>query len=274
MIQDILRYFGFAVGEMLPLDGRAHFEFMHYYFKYPLLTNDNLLIIYSAILLGFVLYFIRDIFKIVYESLKSIRLLVLGRATIVSVCTEFKMLNLFLVTLMATAVYYPVAVWSYKYDFSLYLSCVLMVVAAILLRLSEVFTIVKVDGRVFGVKEAAVLTVAQIVSVIPGFSRVASMMALGKFMGSEKKHLAAFVLISFIPVVIIQLLLVNNDYNYLVTTLTINWKIFLIISGMVVLSLDLITLILTSPSFYKFFYYIGGVALWTILDQFFSKRGL
>lgn len=274
MIHDILRYFGFVVGEMLPLDGRVHFEFMHYYFKYPLLTSDSLLIIYCAILLGFTLYFIRDIFKIIYDVLKSIKLLVLGRATVVSVCTEFKMLNLFLVTILATAVYYPVAVWSSRYDFSLYLSCGLMIIAAVILRLSEVFTIIKVDGKAFGVKESAVLTMAQVLGVIPGFSRVASMMALGKFMGSEKKHLATFVLMSFIPVVIIQLLLVNNDYNYILNVLTINWKIFFIISGMVVLSLDLVTLILTSPSFYKFFYYIGGVALWTMLDLFFSKRGL
>jgi len=274
MIQEILKYFGFAVGEMLPLDGRVHFEFMHYYFKYPLLTDDNLLIIYSALLLGFMLYFIRDIFKIACEFLKSIKLLLLGRATIMSVCAEFKMLNLFLVTLMATAVYYPVAVWSYRYDFNLYLSCGLMIIAAVLLRLSEVFTIIKVDGRLFGIKETAVFTVAQVVSVIPGFSRIASMMALGKFMGSEKKHLSTFVLMSFIPVIVIQLLLINSDYTYVLTLLKFNWKIFFIISGMVVLSLDLIVLILTSPSFYKFFYYIGGVALWTILDMFFSKRGL
>ncbi len=274
MIQDVLRYFGFVIGEMLPLDGRVHFEFIHYYFKYPLLTSDSLLIIYSAILLGLILYFVRDISRIVYESIKSIKLLLLGRATVISVCTEFKMLNLFLVTLIATAVYYPVAVLASRYNFSLYLSCGLMVLAAVLLRLSEVFTIIKVNGRLFGVKETALFTLTQVISVIPGFSRVASMMALGKFMGSEKKHLATFVLMSFIPVVIIQLLLINSDYNSVLSVLTVNWKIFFIISGMVVLSLDLITLILTSPSFYKFFYYIGGVALWTILDMFFSKRGL
>ena len=274
MIHDVLRYFGFAVGEMLPLDGRVHFELMHHYFQYPILTSDNLLVVYSAILSGFFLYFIRDIVKIVHEFLKSIKLLILGRATIISICTEFKMLNIFLVTLMATIVYYPIAVWSYRYNFSLYLSCGLMVLAAVLLRLSEVFTIVKINGKIFGIKEAAVFTVAQVLSVIPGFSRVASMMALGKFMGSEKKHLATFVLMSFLPVVIIQLFLVNSDYNYIVSVLTTNWKMFFIVSGLVLLSLDLIMLILTSSSFYKFFYYIGGVALWTILDLFFSKRGL
>jgi undecaprenyl pyrophosphate phosphatase UppP len=274
MVKDILNYFGYIVGELLPFDGRAHFEFLHYYFKYPLLSSDALLIIYSALFVGLCIYFIRDIFRIFYELFKSIKLLLVGRATIASVCTEFKMLNLMLVTLTATIVYYPVAMLASKYDFSLYLSCALMIVAAIALRLSEVFTRIKVDGKVFSVKETLVFTAVQSVSVIPGFSRIASMMALGKFMGSERKHLTNFVLISFIPLVFIQMLNVNSDWIYIGGLLFTNWKMFLIIAGMVVLSLDLIIMLLVSPSFYKFYYYIAGIAAWTILDQFFSKRGL
>jgi len=274
MIRDILNYFGYAIGELLPLDGRVHFEFLNYYFKYPLLSTDSLLVIYSAIFLGLFIYFIRDIFKIFYELFKAINLLLRGRATIYSVSTELKMLNLFLVTLIASIVYLPIAIWSSQYDFSLYLSCALMIISAALLRLSEIFTLIKVDGKVFGVKESVILIAAQVVSVIPGFSRVASMMALGKFMGSEKKRLATFVLISFMPMVIIQIFCMNSDGLYVLNTLLANWKLFLIISGMVVLSLDLVMLILVSPGFYKFYYYIGGVAIWTILDMFFSRRGL
>jgi undecaprenyl pyrophosphate phosphatase UppP len=274
MIKDILNYFGYAVAELLPLDGRVHFEFIHYYFKYPLLNADSLLIIYSAMFLGLFIYFIRDIFRIAHDLFGAVRLLFLGRATVRSVCAEFKMLNLLLVTVIATVVYYPVYVWSARYDFSLYLSCALMMVSALILRLSEVFTVIKVDGKTFNIKETVIFTFAQALSVIPGSSRIVSLIALGKFMGSEKKRLATFALISFMPVLIIQLLTANNDAAYIFNVLLVNWKIFLLISGMVVLSLDLIMMLLTSPTFYKFYYYIGGIALWTILDLFFSKRGL
>ena len=274
MIKEILNYFGYALAELLPIGGKVHFEFLNHYFKYPLLGADPLLIIYSALLVGLFIYFIRDIFRILIEIFKALRLLLIGRATIRSVCTEFKMLNLFLVTIVATAVYYPIARISYEYSYSLYLSCGLMIVSAVLLRLSEVFTIIKVDGMVFNKKETLLFTVAQALSVIPGFSRIASMMALGKFLGSEKKHLAGLVLLSFIPLVIIQLSFMNSDVNYIFNILYVNWKVFLIVAGLIVLSLDFILMLLASPSFYKFYYYLAGIAVWTILDMFFSKRGL
>jgi undecaprenyl pyrophosphate phosphatase UppP len=149
-----------------------------------------------------------------------------------------------------------------------------MILSALILRLSEVFTVIKVDGKAFSVKETVLFTFAQALSVIPGSSRIVSLIALGKFMGSERKRLATFALISFMPVLIIQLLTANNDVVYIFNVLLANWKIFLLIAGMVVLSLDLVVMLLTSITFYKFYYYIGGIALWTILDLFFSKRGL
>ncbi len=274
MIREILNYFGYSIAELLPLDGRVHFELINYYFKYPLLEQDSLLVIYSAMFLGLFIYFIRDMFRMVYEFFDATRLLILGRATFRSVCSEFKMLNMLLVVIVTVIFYYPVYMWSINYDFSLYLSCGLMVLSAIILRLSEIFTLIKVDGQTFSIKETFILTLAQALSVIPGSSRVVSLIALGKFMGSERKRLATFALLSFMPILLIQLFAVTNDTAHIFNILLANWKIFILLAGMVVLSLDLIMTILASLTFYKFYYYIGGVALWTILDLFFSKRGL
>jgi len=274
MIYTIIKYFAYMVAEVLPLGGEIHFKLMTHYFNYPPLSNDELAFIYTILLLSLTLYFIRDIVRSVKELFRVFWLLVMGRGTIKNFCFDFKMLNVLLVTVVLCGVSFPFFVAFSGYSYSLYLSGALLIVSAAFLRLSEIFTLIKLDGKAASVKETTIFCVLHILSFIPGLSRTAVMMGAGKFLGFERKHLATLTLISFIPVVIFHLYGLDIDWVHLFALIYSQWKIFFILLGLMTLCMDLVFMIITSANFYKFYYYLAGLGIWTILDVFFIKRGL
>lgn len=275
MIASIIRLFSYMVADLLPLGGDLHFKLLNYYFKYPLLSNDSLIIVHVILIIGLTVYFIKDIIKMYSELFKGLWIILSGRATIKRTCTDLKMLNMLLVSTFITVVSYFVVIIRAEYDYSLYLMGGMLILSAIILRVSEVFTLIKVDAKVMTVKETVVFILLQALSMLPGVARPGVFMGVGKFLGLEKKQLAKMIFISFIPVLILEMIFIHGfDPVTAFNILKDSWLLCLILFTLLVIALDVIFVITTSKSYYKFYYYLAGLGLWTILDIFFSKRGL
>ncbi|MCX6112631.1 MAG: undecaprenyl-diphosphate phosphatase [Proteobacteria bacterium] len=275
MIASIIRLFSYMIAELLPLGGEIHFRLFNYYFKYPLLSYESLVIVHVLLILGLGIYFLKDIGRMFGEFFKGLWIVASGRATIKRTCTDFKMLNMFLVSILITFVSSFLIFLKTDYEYSLYLVGALLILSAAILRIAEIFTLIKVDARIMSFKEALIFAALQALSMFPGVARPAIFMSIGKFLGIEKKHLAKMIFISFIPILIFELIfIIGFDPIQTINILYHSWLLCVILFALLIIALDVIFVITTSQSYYKFYYYLAGLGLWTILDLFFSKRGL
>ena len=275
MIASIIRLFSYMIAELLPLGGEIHFRLLNYYFKYPLLSHESLVIVHVLLILSLFIFFIKDIGRMFGEFFKGLWIVASGRATIKRTCTDFKMLNMFLVSVLITFVSCFLIFLRADYEYSLYLVGGMLILSAAILRIAEIFTLIKVDAKVMSFKEALIFAVLQALSMLPGVARPAIFMSVGKFLGIEKKHLAKMIFISFIPVLTFELIFVTGfDPMQTLSILQHSWLLCSILFILAIISLDIIFVVTTSPSYYKFYYYLVGLGVWTILDLFFAKRGL
>ena len=275
MIASIIRLFSYMVAELLPLGGEIHFRLLNYYFKYPLLSHESLVVVHIILIICLFIYFIKDIGRMFGESFRGLWIVASGRATIKRTCTDFKMLNMLLVIILITFVSCFLMFLRSDYEYSLYLVGAMLILSAVILRVAEIFTLIKVDAKVMSFKEALIFGVLQALSVLPGIARPAIFMSIGKFLGIEKKHLAKMILISFIPVLIFELIFVTGfDPIQTIYIIQHSWLLCSILFILAIISLDIVFAVMTSPSYYKFYYYLVGLGIWTILDLFFAKRGL
>ncbi len=263
------------VAELLPLGGELHFKLLNYYFKYPMLSSDSIIIVHLILILGLTIYFIKDITRMYAELFKGFWVIASGRATIRRTFTDLKMLNMLLVSSFITIISFFIILIKSEYNYSLYLMGAMLILSALILRLSEIFTLIKVEARVMTARETIVFVLLQALSMVPGVARSGVFMSVGKFMGLEKKHLAKMVFISLIPVLIMEMLFIREfDVISTVSIIQSSWLLCLILFVLLLVALDVVFVITTSRSYYKFYYYLAGLGLWTILDFFFSKRGL
>jgi undecaprenyl pyrophosphate phosphatase UppP len=275
MIASIIRLFGYMIAELLPFGGEVHYRLLNYYFRYPLLSYEALVMVHVILILGLGIYFIKDILRMFGEFFRGIWVIVSGRATIKRACMDFKMLNMLLVSILVTFVAFFLIFLRTDYSYSLYTVGAMLILSAVVLRVADVFTLIKVDGRIASVKDAFIFALLQVLCMIPGVARPAIFMSVGKFLGMEKKHLAKMMFISLIPVLAFELVfVVGIDPVQMLGILYHSWLLCLILLTLLIVTIDIAFAITTSPSYYKFYYYLAGLGLWTIFDVFFSKRGL
>ncbi|MEI6080444.1 MAG: undecaprenyl-diphosphate phosphatase [bacterium] len=275
MIASIIRLFGYMIADLLPLGGEIHFRLMNYYFKYPLLSYESLVIVHVLLILGLSLYFSRDILNMFGEFFRGIWIIASGRATIKRTCTDFKMLNMLLVTILVSFVAFFLIFLRMDYEYSLYLVGAMLILSAIVLRVAEVFTLIKIDAKVMNFKESMLFALLQALAMFPGVARPALFMSVGKFLGVERKHLAKMVFISLIPILVFELVfVVGVDPTQIIGILYRSWLLCAILLALLIIALDVVFVITTSSSYYKFYYYLAGLGVWTILDLLFAKRGL
>jgi undecaprenyl pyrophosphate phosphatase UppP len=123
-----------------------------------------------------------------------------------------------------------------------------------------------------GYKDTAFLIVLQILSAQTGASRMALMMGGAKFLGVEKKHLIKFTFLSLIPVLIMELAFNLEDISTLYYIVTGNLNIFIIVLVSSFILVATAKRVFAMQEFYKFYYYLAGLGIWTILDILFGKR--
>ncbi len=274
MFQEFLRLFAYIVCELLPLGAEGHAGLLEYYFKFSTVTEQSRILCLSSLGLGILIYFYSDCYKLVKELFKGIWLLVIGRGTVHQICTEFKYLNLLISVVGVALASYVYFIFADHVVYSYYLIGAMLIVSGLVLRLSKTFAFIKVDGRLLGYREFFSFFFIQVLGSLPGASRMALMMGGGKFLGVEKKHLIKFVFLSFIPVVFIRLAFNLDSLYTLYSVLYGNMWWFIGLTFSTLLFTTVCVRIFNSVSFYKFYYYLIGLGLWTILDVFFAKRGL
>lgn len=274
MFQEFLRYLGYLVFELLPLGAEGHSDLINYYFGYSTVDQYSRTLCLSSLSLGLFIYFYSDIYKLFKELFKGTWLILIGRGTVHQVCTEFKYLNL-LISIIGMAIAAVVySMFSHHFEQGYYFVGGMLILSGVVLRASETFAFIKVDGKLLGYREFFSFFIMQILSSFPGASRMALMMGSGKFMGVEKKHLIKFVFISFIPVLVVRLAFNIDSFYTLYSVLYGHIWMFAVLTALTIVLTAVFVRVFNSVNFYKFYYYLIGLGVWTILDVFFSKKGL
>lgn len=274
MFYEFLKFFAYQVCDLLPLGSETHVKLVSYYFNYEAISGHQKIVCLILLALSIFTYFISDFYKMIKESFRATWLLFIGRGTVREVCTDFKYLNMLLSVLTVSASAYFSFMLGDHLGSSYYLIGGMLLVSAFALRVSETFAFVKTDGKLLGYREVFGFVVLQLLSSFSGASRMALMMGGGKFMGIEKKHLIRFIFLSLAPVIIIRIVMLYPDMNAVYETVIGNIWTFIILFFCCLVFLAISMRIFVSEGFYKFYYYLAGLGIWTILDFFFSKRGL
>ncbi|MBN1114651.1 MAG: undecaprenyl-diphosphate phosphatase [Oligoflexia bacterium] len=263
----------YLVAEMLPLDGYAHQRLISYYYGAEKLEQEFMIVIYISLALGLCIYYSKDLLRMFTDSFRGFYSVLSGRRSFRVTSTNFKMFNIFVTMSVMTIIVFPLLNLG-ELDFGVDRVAVIFLVTALILRLSTSFTLVKVDGRYLDIKEILVLSLVQIIGLIPGFSRTAMLIGVGSFMGTEKKYLVKLVLISFIPLLVLKLFFMGVPASSVFWIVLERWYLLLFFTGVVMLLIKLLYYIVFSNRFYKFYLYLAGIGIWTLLDVYFSKRGL
>ena len=270
MILSLIKLFGYILVDLFPFSADAHIRLIDYYFKYSFWNNDFAIIVNFVLMLAIFIYFFKYLVKMVEEIVKSTFFMLSGRASIRVISSDFKMLNIFLVTVCTSVAAYFFYFIKTDYNYSKYLIASMLIISGLVLRLTEVFTLVKKDPRVMNTRDAFLFSLLQVLSFIPGLPRTAIMMSLGKFLGMEKKHLAKMVLISLIPMLFLNLYYLG--LGNVLPVIQSSWLLCLLLFFVLMLFMNWMFSVITSVNFYKFYYYLVGLGVWTILDLLFSKR--
>jgi undecaprenyl pyrophosphate phosphatase UppP len=270
MILLLVKLSGYILAEILPFSAEAQIILINYYFKYSFWNKDFEIMANLVFLLTIFVYFFRDFIKMFQEFLKGVFFAFSGRASLKIISSDFKMLNILLVTLLIGTSAYCFYFIKTDYSYSKIFIASMLIVSGLLLRVSEIFTLVKKDPRVLSVRDSFVFSLLQVLSFIPGIPRTAVMMSLGKFMGVEKNHLIRMIFVSLVPILFLNLYhlgLVN-----VIEVIQSSWTTCLVLLIILLSLMNWILSILRSTSFYKFYYYLVGLGVWTILDLLFAKR--
>jgi undecaprenyl pyrophosphate phosphatase UppP len=270
MILLLVKLSGYILAELLPFSPDAQIALIDYYFKYSFWNNDLAIIANFVLMVGIFIYFLRALINMLKEILRAVFFALSGRASLRIISSDFKMLNIFLISVCTSIAAYFFYFIKTNYTYSKYIIASMMIISGLVLRMTEVFTLVKKDPRVMDARDAIIFSFLQVLSFVPGVPRTAIMMSFGKFLGVEKKHLVNMIFISLLPVLFLNLY--HLGLSNIIPVVQTSWLLCLILFFMLIFFMGWILSIIKSTSFYKFYYYLIGLGLWTILDLLFAKR--
>lgn len=269
----------YIVGEFLPFDGEAHLKLFSYYSKKPFADVFLHDLFYFSIIFAAILFFFKDILYILKDSLKSINNLRTGRSSLKTVTSEYKFFNSFIFIVFLSCVnfliinYFP-GVFYLHVDY--FWISIFLILSGLILLTARFFSVIKVFPFIFSIRELLVFAFISFVSIIPGLSRMALMLAASSMLGFDKKNAYKFSIYSLLSFLFFMLYkdtyfsldffssIFNSDYIY----------VFVFNVLFVLFILKVFYNYIASIRVTRFYLYLFLVGIWTILDLIFSKRGL
>jgi len=277
MLNTVLYSVIYIIAELFPLSGDAHIKLFEYYFSKPSIDDFTYNIISLSLISGILIFFIKDIFIILKESLKAMNNLRTGRSSFETVVSEYKLFNVFVFIVFISLVNfitfnYLDFIFSIKPDN--YLLSFLLIICAAVLFVSRYFTIVKVFPFLFNIKELVFFGILSFISIIPGLSRIALMLGFANIFGFEKKYAYRFSLFSLL-IYLIFVLYFKINFSFFFLIFESSYLLVYFFNVILVLFiLKIFYYIISNVRVSRFYIYLLVLGLWTILDLYFSKRGL
>lgn len=269
----------YIIGELLPIDGQAHLKLYSYYFNKSMPSEFTYNFIYLSLILGIFIFLLKDVLLILKESFKAINNLRTGRSSFDTVCSEYKQFNLFVFIVFIFLInFLIIRYFNFVFELSVnnYLLSFLLIISGAMLFLSRYFAVVKVFPFLFNIKELIIFALINFVCIIPGFSRMALMLSSATVLGFEKKYAYKFSLLSlFVFLTYFLFIRTNFDISFFESIVFTNYLYILLINVFFILIiLKIFYNLIASIRVTRFYLYLFILGLWTILDLYFSKRGL
>ena len=276
LIQVILMGIVQGLSEFLPISSSAHLVFTSNFYKIVKnieITHSNQevfldIMLHLGTLVAVLVYFRKDILQIIKSVTDG-----LSKKNYESY--DFK-LGIFIIlgTLVSVLVAYPLKGVAEKLVFSPECVGILLVVTGIILLLSEYISKKYVQKAPITLKRAILISIAQGLAALPGFSRSGLTIATGLIAGSDRTTVARFSFLLSIPIIMGASMfypLMEIDFNEVATY---NWTAILvgtIVSGIVgYLCIKYFMKFLSKFSLAIFGYYCLLVGIFTFI--FFAIR--
>jgi undecaprenyl pyrophosphate phosphatase UppP len=258
----------FLVGFLEPfiLDSKANIKIIEYYFgKHFLLSNYDL--VYFALMLAIFIFFIPRFMKMFLEFFSFLKDVFRYKIKATAAFKEYKMFNM-LVAIFSLSFFTFIFKVLFKPVFlDLKWICIIFILSSVLLKGLSLFKTIRIDSYSFKISDILIISFLNLLGFIPGVSHTFVIIFTGIMLGLELNILVYLSFLSLVPYIFINKLNFNvpsidGFYGYLDFFIMLIFLLFII---------NFVYRILIKNKFYKFYLYLLGLGLWTIIDITFSK---